>query len=238
MNGSGVIAGTAGQGGAIYYNGKCQAYPSVFFYGVSDTDWFIGGITGSNFYYLIEPGPKVLPLPNYPGAQGTNYCCIDTATGTLAGNYYPAGAPLGTLSGFFYQNGKFTSLPWNFTSGSPFYEYQIAALNNTGTTVGTYHGNNVLGFVLANGKMSWLAYPGATYTYFYGVNDNSVVVGSYNQRSTGNANIILYNIVSGTWTNLNFPYPYDLMRPLGISNTGVIALTGASGAGLVLATPN
>ncbi|MCU1274264.1 MAG: hypothetical protein JWO48_1695, partial [Bryobacterales bacterium] len=240
MNGSGLVVGTAHDisgagGGMTYYNGKCQTYPSLAFYGVSDTDWLIAGIKGGNGYYLIEPGPQVMPLPNYPGAQATSYCCIDTATGTLAGNYIPAGAPLNTFSGFFYQNGKFTSLPWSDASGSPSYEYTIAALNNAGIVVGTYQRNYVLGFVLAKGKMTLLAHPGATNTNFKGVNDNGVVVGRYD--GPGITGVLLYNIATGTWTDLNFPSPYNGMTPVGISNTGVIALTNWTG-GLVFATPH
>jgi hypothetical protein len=238
MNGSGVIVGTEGDSGAIYYNGKCQVYSTAFFYGVSDTGWLIASFPSNPNYafYLIEPGGKTVALPNYPGGKDNfTYCCMDTAAGTFAGNYYPG--PAGILSGFFYQNGTFTSLPWSDASGSPSYEYTIMALNNTGITVGTFERDYIQGFVYQKGVMTLLAYPGATYTYFNGVNDNGVVVGSYVQQATDNANIILYNIQTATWTDLNFPYHYSLMTPLGITNAGVIALTGASGAGLVLATP-
>jgi hypothetical protein len=234
MNGSGVVAGTQVASGAIYYNGTCFTYPSVPFYGISDTNWLIAGLRFAPGYYLIEPGPKVLPLPNYPGANGTDYCCVSPATGTLAGNYYPnVGA---TRVGFIYQNGKLTSLPWSGNTG-PSYWYTIAAMNNAGTVVGTYQGIYVLGFTIVNGKVTLLAYPGASDTNFNGVNDNGIVVGSYYKPATGEINIILYNITSGTWTNLNFPPPYDLLTPVGISNSGVIALTGANNSGLVLATP-
>jgi hypothetical protein len=239
MNGAGVVVGTAGNGGVIYYNGRCQTYPSLFFYGVSDTGSLIAYPANSpnNTFYLVEPGGKAAPLPNYPGLQKNfSYCCMDTLTGTLAGNYTPPGAPINTLSGFFYQNGKFTSLPWSDASGSPSYQYTIAALNNTGTAVGTFSRNYVQGFVYQKSKMTILAFPGATYTYFQGVNDKGVVVGNYNTKSSGVSNIFLYDIQTATWTDLNFPYPYDNMNPVGISNTGVIALGGPTG-GLVLATP-
>ena len=44
MNGSGVVAGTQVASGAIYYNGTCFTYPSVPFYGISDTNWLIAGL--------------------------------------------------------------------------------------------------------------------------------------------------------------------------------------------------
>jgi hypothetical protein len=241
MNGAGVIVGAADDGGAIYSNGKCETYPSVFLYGVADNEWLIGGVKGGHTYELIQPGPKVTPLPEYPGAHGTEYCCMQTSSGTLAGNYYPV-VGVGTLVGFFYNigKGKFSSLPWIDATGA-FYTFTLAAMNNTGIVVGTdygYHsGLGNIGFIYQKGKMTLLAYPGATYTYFQGVNDNGVVVGAYNVKSTGVSNIFTYDIATNTWTDLNFPYPYNAMHAIGISNSGVIALTGASGAGVVLATP-
>jgi hypothetical protein len=235
MNGSGLVVGTAGDSGVIYSNGKCQTYPSVFFYGVTDTNWLIGGVKGGNAYELIEPGLKVTPLPAYPGAHGTSYCCMDTMTGTLAGNYYPY-ADGGALVGFTYQNGKFTSLPWNEASGTPSYWFTLTALNNTGTAVGNFEGNYQQGFVYQKGTITYLEHPGSEFTYFQGLNDSEVIVASYSSDD-GPSGISLYNIQTATWTDLNFPYPYNDMMPVGISNTGVIALGGPYD-GLVLATPS
>jgi hypothetical protein len=231
MNGSGAVVGTTtvnGTGsGAIYYNGKCYTYPTVYFSGVSDTGWLIGYPPGTrnNAEYLIQPG-KVSPLPNPFGLTSNfTYCCIDSATGTLAGNYYPSNGAL--ESGFFYQSGKFTSLPSGYT---------IGALNNTGIAVGeTYQGAGIAGFVLAKGKVTLLAYPKAVSTYFYGINDKGIVVGS---ADANGGTVFTYNLTTGAWTDLNFPYPYNIMNPVGITNSGVIALSGVGGGGLVLATPN
>jgi hypothetical protein len=242
MNGSGVVAGSARNisgpdSGLIYVNGECETVPEATFYGITDTDLLIGGVDNSKTYELIEPGPKVVALPSYPGAQPGNfgYCCMDTTTGVLAGNYSPG--PPGITSGFFYYNGTFTSLPWSDASGSPSYWYQIAAMNNTGVVVGTYNTTYLLGFVYANKKMTLLGFPGATYTYFQGINDYGIIVGYYTQQSTGVTNVFLYNLVTGKWTNLDFPYPYDNMVPVGISNTGVIALQYSPSGGMVIATP-
>jgi hypothetical protein len=242
MNGSGVVVGSAhnifGPGaGMIYYNGTCQTYDEAVFYGVSDTDWLLESplaFSVGNTYFLAEPGGKPAALPTYPGAQGTDYCCMDTAAGVLAGNYYTTGGgPIGCL----YQNGTFTSLPWSDASGSPSYMYTITALNNTGITVGNYEGAEQLGFVYAKGKMTLLSYPGATYTYFYGINDYGVIVGSYNVKATGVSNLFLYSLATAKWTNLDFPYPYDNMTPVGISNAGVIALQYSASGGMAIATP-
>jgi hypothetical protein len=232
MSGPGVVVGvTEANGGVgegvLYYNGKCEAIPSLYLFGVSDTDWLIGYPPNSpnNTFYLIQPG-KVSPLPNPFGLTSNfTYCCIDSATGTLAGNYYPSNGAL--ESGFFYQSGKFTSLPSGYT---------IGALNNTGIAVGeTYQGAGIAGFVLAKGKATLLAYPKAVSTYFYGINDKGIVVGS---ADANGGTVFTYNLTTGAWTDLNFPYPYNIMNPVGITNSGVIALSGVGGGGLVLATPN
>jgi hypothetical protein len=242
MNGSGVVVGTAhnifGPGaGMIYYNGTCQTYDEALFYGISDTDWLLASplaVSVGNTYFLVEPGGTPVELPTYPDAQGTDYCCMDTATGVLAGNYYQSvgGGPLG----FLYQNGTFTALP-SSTAFGDIYGYTITALNNTGITVGNYSGQGQLGFVYANGKITQLAYPGALSTLFYGINDYGIVVGQYILRSTGATNVFLYNIVTGKWTNLDFPSLYNNMLPVGLSNTGVIALQYSPSGGMVIATP-
>jgi hypothetical protein len=68
------------------------------------------------------------------------------------------------------------------------------------------------------------------------INDNNVIVGIYFSNA-GPSGLLLYNIATGVWTDLNFPYPYDNMTPIGISNSGVIALEASPSGGLVIATP-
>jgi hypothetical protein len=237
MNGAGTVVGVIPGGGFIYSNGKCQTYPGELFSGVTDTGGLFATFPPDKHTYLVESGDhKVGPLPDYPGAQGTLYCCADTRTGALAGNYWPNG----TEVGFFYQNGKFTSLPWSEASGSPSYWLTLAALNNTGIAVGTCEcPNYLLGFVLQKGKITYHAYPAATYTYLQGLNDNGLVVGTFVNQKTGAGGIFTYNIDTSTWTELNFPSPYNGLVPFGISNTGVVALVsgGIGYNGLVIATP-
>src|ERR1700733_893692 len=227
MNSSGVVVGETfvngiGQG-PIYYNRACQTVPYLPLYGVSDSGWLIGythsAASQSNPFYLIQPG-KASPLPAPWGLpKNYSYCCIDDITGTVAGNY-----SLDSV-GFFYQNGEFTSL----SSGT------IAAMNNTGIVVGTYEGSNSVGFVLTRGKITPHSYPGAQQTYFYGLNDQGIIVGSF--VGSGGTNIFAYDMPRETRTNLNFPPPYNSMNLVGITNAGIVALTGADHSGLVLATP-
>jgi hypothetical protein len=241
MNGAGTVVGMIPGGGFIYSNGKCQTYPGVAFSGITDTGGlFVVSFPPDQHTYLLESdGHTIGPLPDFPGALGAVYCCADTLTGTLAGNYTPAGSPI-PESGFFYQNGKLTSLPWSTASGSPSYWLTLAALNNTGIAVGTCECPTfLLGFVLQKGKITYVRYPEATFTSFGGLNDNGVVVGTFVNQKTGAGGIFTYNIGTATWTELNFPSPYNGLVPLGISNSGVVALVsgGIGYNGLVIATP-
>ncbi|HLJ94727.1 MAG TPA: sulfatase-like hydrolase/transferase [Gemmataceae bacterium] len=241
MNGAGLVVGQAHDinstynSGMVYQNGTCQTYPKAAFWGVTDTGGILEELVSPPGMYLREPGGKLVgPLPSYPGSQGSVYCCVDTVTGTLAGTYSPG--PPGIFSGFFYQNGKFTSLPWAEPSGSSSYWFTLTALNNTGAAVGTFNGQYTLGFLYRNGTMTFLGYPGAKYTNFYGLNDNGVVVGVYTMPNNANG-VFIYNIGTGVWTDLNFPAPYNLMIPVGISNAGMIALQYSAPGGMVIATP-
>jgi probable HAF family extracellular repeat protein len=57
----------------------------------------------------------------------------------------------------------------------------VYGINNNGAMVGTYTpaSNPQEGFVLLNGTLTSIEWPGAAYTNGYGINDNGVVVGSY-----------------------------------------------------------
>jgi hypothetical protein len=240
MNGDGTVVGIIPGGGFIYSNSKCQTYPGVSFSGITDTGGlFVVTFPPDQHTYLLESdGHTIGPLPDYPEALGAVYCCADTLTGTLAGNYTPVGSPI-PESGFFYQNGKFTSLPWSTASGSPSYWLQLAALNSKGIAVGTCDCSQTVGFVLQKGKITYATYPAATSTFFQGLNDNGVVVGTFVNQRTGAGGIFTYTIDTASWTELNFPSPYNGLVPFGISNTGVVALVsgGIGYNGLVIATP-
>ena len=232
MNGSGVVVGVVHNiygpaAGMIYSAGQCRTYPKAYFYGITDNGSLLVTFPPSPTMYPLESGGKILgPLPNYPGTGGAVYCCMDTLTGTLAGNYWP-----GPEAGFFYKGGTFASL-YNETGGN---WLVLAAFSNTGIAVGT---TSTTGFVYQNRKITSLQFPGGKWTNFNGINDNGLVVGSYTNVTTGAINVCTYDIATGAWTDLNFPYPYDNMTPVGISSTGVIALQYSYSGGMVIATPS
>jgi uncharacterized membrane protein len=236
MNNEGTVVGEAHMINSayslafIYASGACKTVgpgkDGISFAGVTDNNDIIGLHSGGNF--LLSHG-TVENLPAYPGGEYTGYCCLDTATGVLAGNYDMDN--FGEQVGFLYSNGNFVSLPF---SNEQLYFPKIAGMNSKGVVVGT---RDSLGFTYIDGKIKVFQYPGATYTTFNGISDNGIVVGTYNVRKTGKIGIFSYDLETDTWTDLNFPPDYVTVIPVGITNSGVIAALYSSSGGLVIATP-
>jgi hypothetical protein len=238
MNNQGTIVGSAFNGGMayslafVYQDGACRTISlgttGTSFLGITDNDEILG-LYGNLQNYLYKDG-TFRGLPSYPGVENTYYCCLNTSTGALAGNYV---APtLDEEIGFLYGNGKFTPLPFG-----EYYNPTIAGMNKEGVVVGTMNGFNEYGFTYIGGKMHLLRYPGAQYTSFNGINDNGLVVGTYSVEKTGKVGIFSYNLDTDVWTDLDFPYPYDAVTPVGITNSGVIAALNSPSGGLLIATP-
>ena len=217
----------------VYDNGGCKTLgpgkDGISFAGITDNYDIIGLHSGGNF--LLSHG-TLKNLPAYPGGEYTGYCCLDTATGALAGNY--ATDNFGEEVGFLYLNGTFVSLPF---SNEQLYYPKIAGVNNKGVVVGTINSLNLYGFTYIDGKIKVFAYPGATYTTFNGINDDGLIVGTYYVRKTGQIGIFSYGLETGTWTDLNFPPEYLAVIPVGITDSGVIAAQYSSSGGLLIATP-
>jgi len=238
MNSEGTVVGAAQTidstySLAFYYaNGVCKVISlgttGTSFLGITDNNE-IFGLYGNLQNYLYAAG-NFTGLPSYPGVKNTYYCCLNTATGMLAGNYLMETSL--ERYGFILRNGTFTPLP----SG----EYEAASImgmNANGVVVGTMNGLNLYGFTYIDGKIKVFQYPGATYTTFNGISDSGIVVGTYYVRKTGKIGIFSYDLETGTWTDLNFPPDYVTVIPVGITNSGVIAALYSSSGGLVIATP-
>jgi hypothetical protein len=219
--------------GFVYSGGSCTIYSlgglGTSFLGVTNSNQIIGIEDGDQNY--LEQNGSFQGLAPYPGAFLTYYCCL-SKTGVLAGNYTPtASDSYGT--GFFYSNSTFSSLPGPNSTGS----YTVYGLNEAGVAVGTVYGDYLSGFVYSKGKLTYLQYPGAKYTTFNGISDNGVVVGTYVLEGSQAGNMFLYDTKTGTWTNLNFAYPYSDSLPVGINNAGVIAAEYMPSGGLLILTP-
>lgn len=109
-------------------------------------------------------------------------------------------------------------------------------INNHGDVVGTYQNSSgVYGFLLSGGVYTTINCPGATAgTFVYGINDNGVIAGYYNEDVTD----VGFVYINGECKNLprfNGSVPY----PLGINNQGhivgyyFVSPTGTEGFELV-----
>jgi hypothetical protein len=240
MNNQGTIVGAAFNGGMayslafVYKAGECKTISlgtaGTSFLGITDNGDILG-LYGNLQNYLYNDG-ALTGLPPYPGAEFTYYCCLDISKGALAGNYLTQAGGLDRY-GFVYEKGKFRSLPNNGGQDAP----TIAGISKKGIVVGTMNGVGEAGFTYVGGKMRLFQYPGATYTSFDGISDNDLIVGTYYFQKSGKIGILTYNLDTGVWTDLKFPYPYDAAAPVGITNSGLIAAAYSPSGGLLIATP-
>jgi len=241
MNNAGTVVGAAQTIDSIYSfafvyaDGTCQTIgpgaDGVSFTGIADNNE-VFGIYGAGSF-LFGQG-SLENLPGYPGANFTSYCCLNTSTGLIAGNYLMVGSPL--QYGFLYENGILTPLPYSYYHYAP----SITGMNNKGVVVGTMNALTIYGFTFVDGKISLFQYPGATTTTFNGINDDGLVVGTFVRDGAhpGTGNLFTYDLGTGAWTDLDFPGEYGAVVPVGITNSGIIAAQlSPAGAGLLIATP-
>jgi probable HAF family extracellular repeat protein len=132
--------------------------------------------------------------------------------GTVVG---AAGPDLESWKGFEEKNGKYKTVP--LPGQCPYAEAE--GINNLGLIVSwTACGTNTYAYKIANGKAVNIQFPGAPYTYAYGVNDNGIVVGSYNPAS---ATDYAFALLNGKYVSFQYPgaigtYAY------GINNSGQV----------------
>ena len=98
--------------------------------------------------------------------------------------------------------------------------------NSSGVMVGSFQDNagNWHGFVLYNGTVTQVDYPGAAGTSLNGINDNGVIVGDY--WTASNHNYVGFELNAGAFTIIMHPGSYWTV-PQEINNSGVI--TGGYG---------
>jgi hypothetical protein len=219
----------------IYADGACKTIgpgqDGISFTGIADNGELLGIYSAGSF--LFEQG-ALQNLPAYPGSEFTDYCCLNTSTGVLAGNYLVTASPL--QYGFLYDSGTLTPLPFSYYHYAP----SITGMNNKGVVVGTMNSSSLYGFTYTGGKIRLFEYPNSVNTTFNGVNDDGLIVGTFVRDGAhpGTGNLFTYNLGTGVWTDLNFPGEYAAVVPVGIANSGLIAAKlSPSGAGLLIATP-
>lgn len=154
----------------------------------------------------------------FPGSSDTFANDINK-NGVIVGRFRNAG---GTGGAFKVQSGVFSEVKIpGFPNASPVAE----GINDLGDIVGvmTRNGMNV-GFLLHQGKLTIISFPGATGgTRPSSINNQGVVVGSYTVAEQGSgAHGFMWK--SGAFTNVEFPGA-AATQPVKISNSGDIVGT-------------
>ncbi len=231
--GAAFALGAEVDSGFIYTQGQC----TVTSFGGRGTDFLgitnknkIFGLFASDYEYELTAKNGFGLLPKYPGSD-LSYIVFEDSSGVMAGNYYPRFER--QSFGFFYKDGVFTALP----AGPNGESLSINGLTDDGVIIGTLNAAQSLGFVIRDGQNTFLAYPGASQTYFEGINSKSIIVGTYLLKANGNVNVFTYDLDHDIWTDLAFPAPYNVIHPVGISDSGVIVAQANPEGGLVIATP-
>ena len=174
MNNAGTIVGGAFNGGMgtslafVYQDGACSTIylgpAGTSFEGITDNELVVG--LRGNFQNYLYKGGAFSRLPSYHAAENTYYCCLNTSTGLLAGNYLMTGSL--SRYGFLLDKGTFTPLPGAAPNSVP----SITGMNKNGIVVGTMTTAVQAGFMYVGGNMQFFQYPGATYTTFNGISDS------------------------------------------------------------------
>jgi probable HAF family extracellular repeat protein len=108
-------------------------------------------------------------------------------------------------SSFIYSDGILTYLEGSYANG----------INNLGQIVG-WNGNE--GYLYSNGTYTAIQYPGAWLTVAYGINDNGVIVGSYQvSEYSEQQHGFLYS--NGVYTSVDYPGAAST-NLTGINNAG------------------
>jgi hypothetical protein len=242
INNSGVIVGAAHaidssvNSGFVYTNGTCTSTNfggrGTDFAGITDLGAVLGILSSTSSFELKDG--SLTALPTYPNAY-SSYIGWKNASGTLAGNFQASSSNI-YGRGFLYLNGNFDPLPEGLLGGTGS-AFTLTGLNDNNIAVGTFYGYAYHGFVLRDGNVSFITYPGASYTTVNGINNHDVLVGTFVRASNNTFNVFTYDLSSKTFTNLNWPDGYNAAIPVGITDSGEIAAMYTASGGLLIATP-
>lgn len=142
---------------------------------------------------------------DYPGAATTRLVGINDH-GDMVGHYIMAGQ---LRHAFKYSRGAFEALDPTGILGT--HESAANQINNRGDVTGWYTDAGVRhGYVLIDGVVHTIDYPGATLTQVNGVSDTGIVFGHFKDVAQVIHGFVLEN---GVFTQLDFPgslstYPY------------------------------
>jgi uncharacterized membrane protein len=222
------IAATAGtafaQAGAT--TGKCAFqqlnFPPPATKGIPVALNDLGGIAG-NFIdskneghgFLLYQGK--LTTFKFPGSVSTSVSDM-SRNGIIVGGYFNAD---GKGHAFMVHAGGFRNIT---LPGFPNADVTVTGVNSNGDVVGNFspdHGATSKGFLLHNGKLTILSFPGATGgTFPTSINDQGVVVGEFFINLVNVNPAFMWK--NGVFSNVSPPGNVGFVNAAKVSNSGVV----------------
>ena len=190
---------------------------------LNDKGAIVGGLSNK---FELNPHTTGFLLSNgtfthfrFPGSADTFPSDINK-NGVIVGSFdFVSGHP-DLERAFMVHNGVFHQVT---IPGFPNVRAIAAGVNDLGDIVGQFDRNGTgLGFLLRNGKLTIISFPGATRgTFPSGINNQGVIVGNY---FTSDGGIHGFMWKNGAFTNLEFPEAM-VTFPAKISNNGDVVGT-------------
>lgn len=183
----------------------------------------VGGILGTyeandshTHGFLLYQGKFTSFL--FPGSTDTVAFDMNT-TGTIVGEYTIGN---GAQHAFMVHSGGFHEIT---IPGFPNFPTVATGVNDNGDVVGVFQSNNAnRGFLLHNGKLTILSFPGAQGgTTPLSLNNQGVIVGTYNLTPADPFRGFMWK--AGVFSNLNPPDSSGHSQPEKISNVGDVVGT-------------
>ena len=99
----------------------------------------------------------------------------------------------------------------------------VYGINNKGAIVGTYNPNpgTQAAYILKNGVVTTIFYPGAAMTSGFGINDDGDIVGSYTPPGVG-APDYGFEDIKGVFISLSYPGGSIMTSASGINKAGIV----------------
>jgi hypothetical protein len=186
---------------------------------LSDTGAIVGLLeqgTGANFHTtgFLFSGGKFTHF-RFPGSTDTFPADINKS-GEIVGTFK---RPDGTLGSFMVKSGVFSQVK---LPGFPNAATIVTGVNDLGDIVGFFdHNNSTAGFLVHQGKLTIISFPGADLgTSPSSVNNEGVVIGSYLATNSGGGQIG-FMWKNGNFTNIQFPEAAGT-GPAKVNDKGVI----------------
>jgi uncharacterized membrane protein len=183
---------------------------------LNDSGAIAGTFEDSNFHtrgFLLFQGKLTTFM--FPGSTTTDVHDMN-ATGTIVGEFKVGVAP---QRAFMVHAGGFHEIT---IPGHPNVPAVALGVNDNGAVVGQFNSNNTpFGFLLQNGKLTILSFPGAQAgTTPVSINNQGVIVGTYLLFPDDIPHGFMWK--AGVFSNLNPPDSGGSSEPMKISNAGDI----------------